>query len=103
MLIIYLIENVVFIGAVSIDMSFWEQLRPLLIQQQIIYLEPVENLILSKEDYGYQWIDEANLKIEFRGFDTTDKAFLYQMLTTQSDSSTYKIFGDYLEYEKSLM
>lgn len=89
-----------FIGAVSIDMSFWKWLKPLLTQQQIVYLEPVGDLILTKEDFGYQWLEEANLKIEFQAFDSLDREFLAKKLSRPKDKSTYKIFGDLLEYEK---
>ena len=70
------IERVSFIGAVSIAMSFWECLSPRIPQQQIIYLEPINDLMLTEDDYGYQWLEEANLKVEFEGFDKIGSDFL---------------------------
>ncbi|CAI2383138.1 unnamed protein product [Moneuplotes crassus] len=88
-------EKVIFIGAVSIAMSFWNCIESGQVRQQIIYLEPRNDLILTEDDYGYQCLEEANLKIAFRSFDSMNDRSLRKIINTM-DQTSMRSFDDYL-------
>lgn len=81
------------------DISFFNCLDDEQTRQQIVYLEPRDDLVLTDDDYGFQCLEEANLKIVFKAFKHLN-GIEYRKLFAQAEPSIMRNFDEFMSLEK---